>query len=74
MIEIKKIVGVDGAGGGGDVLAEVMDATERTVWELEVAYLEAREPGFREALERFISDGSSDATDPIGDAGERLIR
>lgn len=59
---------------GGAVQAEALDTIDQTVWELEVAYLEAREPGFREALERFIADGSSDATDPIGDAGERLIR
>lgn len=51
-----------------------IDAIEQAIWELEVAYLEARDPGFREALERFISDGLSDAADPIGDAGEGLIR
>lgn len=73
MIENPDIIGalhVD----DGSVQFEALNDVEQTVWELEVAYLEAREPGFREALERFVLDGSSDATDPIGDAGKGLIR
>ena len=73
MIENSKMLGAAGLDNGG-IQAEAINAMEQTVWELEVAYLEAREPGFREALERFIADGSSDAVDPVGDTGERLIR